>query len=300
MFPPNPLIKLLLEKSLAQAQALHPVCICHLTFETTHVHMLLVVDNPDDVKGFMERFKTESSHAINRLLGREKHTIWCEGYDSPTVLDVPKVLDTIAYIYENPAKDGLVDSINHYPGVCSWKHFRAGKTSFPTCFVPRDAIRALPNRLLSLYEYRREARLLTHGRKAVTFKISPDAWMKVFEITDPQERRKLNESIIQEVAQREAVHRQLRTAAGKQVIGAARLQEQPIGRAFTPEREGQKMICLASDKELRIPFIQAVKDLIEEGKEVLAEWRRGNFTIPYPLGLYPPSLPKRAEVLALQ
>ncbi|WKZ56141.1 MAG: hypothetical protein QY326_05220 [Bdellovibrionota bacterium] len=55
----NPLCQAIVRTCLARAQFLHPVRICHFLFEATHVHMLLVVDNPEDVSDFMERFKTE-------------------------------------------------------------------------------------------------------------------------------------------------------------------------------------------------------------------------------------------------
>ena len=99
IFPQNPLIKVLLLAALLRAQTLHPGCIpCHFLISTTHIHILVYVLNPDDVKGFMERFKTESSHYINRLLGRQKRTIWCASYDSPALLQESDARNWIAYI----------------------------------------------------------------------------------------------------------------------------------------------------------------------------------------------------------
>ena len=48
----NPLCRIIIESCLARAQTLCPVKICHIVTEATHVHMILVVDNPDDVPGF--------------------------------------------------------------------------------------------------------------------------------------------------------------------------------------------------------------------------------------------------------
>jgi hypothetical protein len=42
----------------------------------------LVVINPDHVEAFFRHFKTESAHMINGLLGRNKRTLWCGGYES--------------------------------------------------------------------------------------------------------------------------------------------------------------------------------------------------------------------------
>jgi hypothetical protein len=43
----------------------------------------------------MERFKTESAHAVNNLLGREKRTVWCKSYDEPVILDKAMAIDKL-------------------------------------------------------------------------------------------------------------------------------------------------------------------------------------------------------------
>lgn len=294
MFPPNPLINLLLLSCLTKAQSHHPVSVSHFNVEATHIHMLLYVSNPDDVKGFMERFKTESAHAVNRLLGRRKRTIWCEGYDSPVVLDLAAAVRRVVYIYENPAKDFLVDSIDLYPGLSSWKHFRAGVTKFKSYLIPRNYIRALPVGPVPQQLYKNEARLLKHDKLEATFRIEPNAWMKAFGITEKQEQEQINELIVSLLKEREQQYREERAKEGRSVIGAHRLALQKPGTPYTPDRKGKRTICVAEDGELRRRFIAAMKGIFAEAKSVLAEWRRGRF-LPYPLGVYAPSWPKVAE-----
>ncbi len=84
----NPLCLAIIRSCLAAAQKLYPVRICHLLVEATHVRLIVVVRNPDDVPAFLGHFKTESAHALNTNLGRRKRTVWCAGYDSPTVLTI--------------------------------------------------------------------------------------------------------------------------------------------------------------------------------------------------------------------
>jgi hypothetical protein len=296
MFPPNPLIRLILLNCLAKAQMHHPVQVSHFCVQATHLHMLLYVTNPEDVADFMERFKTESSHAINRLLGRKKRTIWCEGYDSPVMLKLADAQKKIVYLYENPAKDSLVDSIELYPGLSSWSNFRIGAKTFKTHLIPRDYIRALPEGEVSQDVYKKEARLLSYKKKAATFRIEPNAWMKAFKITDEAEQQQINDSIVNVLRIKEQEYREIRAKENRSVMGAHRLQAQKPGTPYTPERDGKRMICHSMDRELRRDFIRAINGLIASGKEVLAEWRRGNLGVLYPPGLYPPSLPKRAEL----
>ena len=91
--------------------------------------MILVVKNPDHVPSFIRHFKTESAHMLNRILGRRKRTIWCDGYDSPLVLTLRRALVALAYLYANPAKDNLVPTIDTYPGFSTWSMFRSGNLS---------------------------------------------------------------------------------------------------------------------------------------------------------------------------
>ena len=114
--------------------------ISHFLVEGTHMHLIAVVQNPDDIKGFMERFKTESAHCINRLLGRKKRTVWCEGYDSPLLLTADDVVNTITYIYTNPAKDNLETSIDNYPGLSSWSMFLEHSHIKEWAWIKRPAV----------------------------------------------------------------------------------------------------------------------------------------------------------------
>lgn len=296
-FPCNPLVTEILHGCLYKALSHHPVTLCHFVVEATHIHFILYVTNPDDVKGFMERFKTESAHAINRLLGRKKRTIWCEGYDSPPLLDIAKAIDKIIYVYENPSKDGLEDSINKYPGISTWRHFCNHKNNFDTYYIARNDIEQLPDRFLKFEDYKVLRKMLVYKKKRASYKIDPNAWMKAFNIQDPQEIERINHNIIAGVYEREANHRALRKAQKKGIVGAKKLLQQRPGERYVPERAGRRMWCLATDKDIRIQFINFVKSLLDKGKRVLARWRQGDFSLSYPIGLYPPSLPKRANLV---
>lgn len=297
IFPANPLVEQILLKSMAQAQALHPLKICHFLFESTHAHFLVVIENPDDLKGFMERFKCETSHAINRLLGRKKRTIWCEGYDSPMIANSDQAIDEICYLYENPCKDGLVDAIDHYPGLSSWLHYKRNNTVFKTAWIPRDAFRKLPNGVLSENDYRVELKLVMSGRKKNQLEIDPDAWMRVFGVHDENEKRELNNRMEKQLRENEALHREARKEQDMQPLGSARLRLTPIGAPYIPDRTGRRMFCLGSTREDRAPFISLLKSKLEEKAKVREEWERGIFTGWYPSGLYPPPLPKKANLL---
>lgn len=290
----NPLCEALIKSCLASAQELYPVTICHHLIQATHGHFLLVVDNPEDVKDFIRHFKTESAHLLNNLLGRQKRTIWCEGYDSPVVLTLERAMSTIAYIYTNPVKDELVETIDLFPGVSSWKMFLKGEHTKRWKRLRRPAVRTLLHHSPRAYVQESE-RLLREARTMHTFRIEPNAWLSAFGITDPEEQAEKNRQLIEMIRAREDAAERARE--GRPVLGREALMTRVIDLSYRPERSGRRMACLCEDRSLRSQFIEMLKGLYTLAKEVSERWRRGDISVPFPPGLYPPSFPKLIEPL---
>ena len=72
ILPANPLTRFIVGAAMLRALKHHPIRISHYIVNGTHIHMIVRVWNPEDIPGFMERFKTESAHYINRVLGRSR------------------------------------------------------------------------------------------------------------------------------------------------------------------------------------------------------------------------------------
>jgi REP element-mobilizing transposase RayT len=294
----NPLCVAIVRSCLVAAQALYPVKICHLLVEATHVHLVMVVYDPDDVPRFLGHFKTESAHMLNAILGRKKRTIWEAGYDSPKVLTLSKSLAMIAYLYSNPAKDNLVRSIDEYPGFSTWKMFRSGEHTKRWKRLRRPQFRELPRDSHTLRGYTKEAeRLLEESSEQETFTLEPNAWLEAFGITDPTEQAKMNQRLVERVRTLEQRAERVRVREKRKVIGRERLLTQRIDLSYRRSRKGKRMWCLSDRRSLRIEFIRTFKKLRREARRVLAMWRTGDVSVPYPPGLYPPSMPKLANVL---
>jgi REP element-mobilizing transposase RayT len=297
-FVPAAFMELLLKSALGRAQHLRPLKICHFLFMGNHVHLLAVVENPDDVPGFMDRFKTESSHSINRLLGRRKRTVWCKGYDCVPILTVKDVRKKIAYIYTNPQTANLVESIEAYPGFSSWHLFQHGKATFDAPWINRSSIFKIGGKALRSEEAQnialtlRQSSTMTH-----TFVLHPDAWMDVFKIFSSIERDQENTLILKLIRRFESFIATSRKGRGLNCLGRQVLCSQPIDKPFWPKKFSKRMLCICSDPSLRKKFISRIKALREQAMAVLESWRRGEIFISYPLGLFPPSFPKRGNLL---
>ena len=295
----NPLCLAIIRSCLAAAQKLYPVRICHLLVEATHVHLIVVVRNPDDVPAFLGHFKTESAHALKTILGRRKRTVWCAGYDSPTVLTMTKTISVLGYIYSNPAKDNLVSTVDEYPGFSTWKMFLTGRFTKLWKRLRRPQYRALTPDSHNLSGYTREAeRLLSESDEIEPFTLEPNAWLEAFGVTDRAEQERINARVIQLVRYLEVRAERKRQRQHKRVIGRERLMRQELDVTYRPDRKGRRMWCLSDQRASRIEYIRFLKKLKQEARRVLALWRMGDTSAKYPPGLYPPSMPKLANVIA--
>jgi REP element-mobilizing transposase RayT len=294
----NPLCLAIIRSCLAAAQKLYPVRVCHILVEATHVHLVLVVRNPDDVPGFVGHFKTESAHMLNKVLGRKKRTVWCEDYDSPKVLSLAKAMAIIPYLYSNPPKDNLVGSIEEYPGFSSWGMYQSGEHVKKWKRLRRYHFRALTPDSHNLRGYTKEAeRLLGESSELETFTLEPNAWLEAFGVTEPQEQERVNRRLVERVRTLERRAQRKREREKKTVIGRERLISQKIDLTYRPSRKGKRTWCLAHKRSIRIGYIRMLKKLRQEARAVLALWRSGDTSVRYPPGLYPPSMPKLANVL---
>jgi len=294
----NPLCLAIIKSCLARAQCLCPVKICHILIEATHVHMVLVVDNPDDVSGFIRNFKVETAHMLNRLLGRDKRTIWCEGYDSPIVLTPLRALVAIAYLYSNPAKDDLEVSIDRYPGFSSWKMFQQGKLLMGWRRLRRFQFQPLPHSSHCQEGYSREARrLLGEASEVQPFRLEPNAWMEAFGIRDSSAQQQINNRLMQRVRMLEHRAQLRRNKSGKPVLGRYRMLAERLRPTHRPRRSGRKTWCLSERRDVRVRFIRFFKELMHKARAIRERWLTGDVDAKYPPGLYPPSMPKLANVI---
>ena len=298
LLPANPLMNMLITSCLAYAQQMHPVTISAFLVEGTHIHMILVVQNPNDVKHFMERFKTESAHLINRLLGRKKRTVWCKGSDSPILITPDDCLTKLAYLYCNPVKDGLVRSISEYPGASSYEAlvYNQDEYKIETPRVHRPMVQQLPAKHLSENQYRNfAAEIKGKAKETRDLIIKPYAFMDAYGLNE-EEKEKTKSKFLSELAATEADYQEARKDKG--FVGAAKVAATDLDPDYVPERAGKRTLCICSVKEFRKNFLIWFRSLKNEAAKVLERWRNGELSAPYPIGLFPPAPPRVAELVA--
>ena len=289
-FVPLQFINTLICSALARAQRLYPVTIICFVVQANHVHLLVRVTDPELISKFIGYFKAESAHYLNRLLNRRQRTVWAERFDSPAVLDIDKALELFAYCSLNPVKDGLVSSMEQYPGVASYKYLIKSENHIEAKDIPRHKVPAL----IYPHNPQRENIKLSQYFNSDEFKnlsihLSPEELRLAFPATKNVTAEQFRERLLQTLTKYEALY--LNDRAGRAPLGVQKLVSGSLLAPRKPPTTGKKMICLSTCKELRKRFIDVFKRLRAQCRLTFNQWKSG-FDIPYPSGMFAPQLPR--------
>jgi REP element-mobilizing transposase RayT len=273
-FVPTKYMEVIIKGILAAAADRYPFTICHCVIMANHFHLIGVVENPADVPGFVGYFKTEVSHAVNRLLGRPR-SLWVEGFYSSIILTPHDVLSRIVYLYRNPAKANLVNTISEYPGFSTYDvllHSLTGQTE--RCKrICRPAIPTLPDRALTKIEDQELAdKLLDSAGFEFNLTVDPWAWLNCFEESAYWNRVDVLTGLLKHLEREE---NQLALIRKGKPIGERALRAQNPRKQFFSKRSGKKMLCICQIVEMRLQFIADFHTAQKEARLCYQRWRRG-------------------------
>jgi hypothetical protein len=116
-----------------------------------------------------------------------------------------------------------------------------------------------------------------------------------YDLSEQQQR--INELLIARVRSLEARAEKKRVRERKHVFGRERLLAQLLDTTYRPTRRGCRMWCLSEKRSVRVAFIRFFKVLMQKARAARERWKLGDVAVPYPPGLYPPSMPKLANSL---
>jgi REP element-mobilizing transposase RayT len=294
-FTAGPIIKAIFLSILARAQSLYGFSLCHFVFMANHPHILGVIEDPMHVIRLVQYIKRESSHAINHLFGRKRHTVWADGYDSPIILNAAKAVERIVHAYLNPQQANLEKTIEAYPHITSWQAFVDGGEELHLHRIPRNAVNKLPRRIMSLKEQEEYAnKLWEHGDEESTLFIDPDAWMCCFDELAESDPAEINQLIINRVRQEE---QRLNKSRKGGVIGARALKLERMDKRHTPKKRGKRMICFSSFKSLTAAFIRFHREQCAKAPKLGQGFSVKDWLIKLPPGLFAPGCALAANIL---
>jgi len=264
-----------------------------------HVHIILVAYDAQDCVNFYQELQKKITDAFKRLLGKKKLSLWEGEPVLAEILDFEKMIEKITYLYANPASASLTESVTEYPGISSWESFRFGIDSsmqnIPWIRLP--AIPKLSSLTLSSNEDSKVLEQMTQFSTLFhSIEISPDAWMKCFDIHSEDEINEINKRIFEQIIERETVLKQERLLEKRTVIGVQKLIKAPLMKSHEPRQRERRVYVHSSDKELRISFIQMIKEFCRKCAECYQLFKRGEL-VTWPPGAFRPHAPPLASVL---
>ena len=278
------------------AQSLYPVKLIAFVVMGNHIHIIALVEDPTTLESFMERFKCETAHAINRLLGRRQVTVWCEGYDSPAILTLDDLVEKLAYLYANPVRAHRAASIRAYQGVSSWGMFTSGKVSNEVKRVRRSFLSPVQTGKASAAMHQQEASFVAvQATETLTVALTPNAWTVAFPNQATPER--LRERLLKRLKEIELEMAVIRERDGLSLPSASEVASQPLDTPYSPKTFGRRMWCICRDITLRTAFISFIKNLRMRAREVRLRWLQGDWREPFPTGLFPPCQPMLSSLL---
>lgn len=297
---PTKVMKKIIKSVLGTAHALYPVKVVDFDFELNHFHMILVVEDPEDVPHFVGYVKQEISHRVNRLLDRRKRTLWAEGYDSPIILDAETALKKIVYTLLNPVLSDIIQTMDEYPGLNSLRMLKEKQFAFRFKRIPRDSVPTLrdPKRpwldnraILDKFEQ-------VDGEEQ-TFTLCPYAWKHCFTETANLSDEEIHAMMLKAIEEELALIAERRKQEGKISFPSSEaIEQQSMLKTYEPKKFGKRMLCLAAKKATRLPFIKYVKSLLKQAKD----FKDKSFSsiesyTEYPPGLFRPGRSPVASIL---
>ena len=299
--PPRPLLNELILSALARTQRDFKVTICNFIWMGNHVHILIISKDIKELTNFYGELKKRLTESVKRLLnmGYSDHlSLWEDRVKVPQILDLAAAVERTIYMFCNPAAASLVDSIDEYPGLSTWKSFQTlapESTSAAEQEVAWIRMPQLPGLSSQNFSRNEERQILNNlassCKETCTLITYPFAWLKVFGVTESLEIEEYRKAIVTEVYRRESEYKETRRTEKRRVFGRERLLNEGINFKHAPKDRGPTLSVLSTIKELRIDFLLRLRAFKEEVRECYEQMKKGHLSIDWPLQAFIPSRP---------
>jgi REP element-mobilizing transposase RayT len=276
LFCPSPMMNQIVIGALARAKRRYGVRVCFFVCVSNHMHLLLAVEDAQQLSQFMGHFSSKLAREVGRLTGW-KEKIFGRRYQAIVVShEEAAQLERLRYGLAHGAKEDLVDRPRDWPGVHAVRALIEGEILEGLWF---DRTRE--------YAARRRGEafgLLQYATREVLELDPLPCWQHLSE----KERRRRVTSMVADI-EAEAVARRKRT--GIRPLGpAAILAQNPLQRPERTKKSPAPAFHAASQivrRELRgfyTEFVAAYRDAAQK-------IRAGVLQVAFPIGSFPPALP---------
>lgn len=273
---PSPQMKEIEIGALGRAQRLYGVRCCGFAFLSNHFHLLLVVDDAQQLARFMDYFLSKLAREAGRLYDW-RETIFPRRYQSiPVTGEEAAQVERLRYLLSQGCKEGLVERLEDWPGAHCAGALLTGE--------PLEGI---------WHERKQESRARNRGQKIhpgqfetlETLTLDP---LPCWQHLSPEERRARVAHLVEEIEAEAAAERK---RTGKPALGsAAILAQHPHDHPERPKKSPAPFVHAAT-KAARLGFREAYALFVAAYREAAERLRKGDRTAPFPRGCFPPALP---------
>jgi REP element-mobilizing transposase RayT len=261
---------------LGKAQRQHETDIAAVTVLSNHIHLLLIVDDAQEVSGFMRDLQSKLAREVNGMTGW-KGPVFEHRYNMTVVTgEEPAQVERLKYVLANGVKENLVERVCQWPGVHSAEALMHGTPLEGHWF---DRTRE--------YAARNQGEELSRDEHvfAESVVLSPiPCWAHL-----PADRyRERVKNLVEEV---DAEAARARRQSGAKVLGAkAILAQDPQTR---PDSVACSLAPLvhAATKAARKMFYEIYAEFVSAFRAAAEALRQGRRDVPFPAGSFPPALP---------
>jgi putative transposase len=261
---------------LGRTQRLHEMAIAAVSVLSNHMHLLLIVDDAQEVAGFMRDLESKLAREVNRLTGW-RGPVFERRYEMTVVTDEEGAqVERLKYVLANGVKENLVERVSQWPGVHSAEALIHG--------IPLEGHWFDRTRQ---YAARNQGEELSREKYvfAESVVLSPiPCWAHL-----PADRyRERMKALVEEIDE-EAVRERQRS--GARVLGVkAILAQDPQTRPTSLARSPAPLVHAAT-KAARKMFYEIYAEFVSAFRTAAEALRRGRRDVPFPIGSFPPAPP---------
>jgi REP element-mobilizing transposase RayT len=262
--------------ALGRAQRLHGVRCCGFAFLSNHFHLLLEVDDAQQLSRFMGLFLSKLAREVGHLQGW-KEKVFPRRYQAIPVTGEEAVqIERLKYILAHGCKEGLVERLEDWPGAHCVRALLTGE--------PLEG---------TWREREQETRARNRGQEVDPSQFeTPETFtldsLPCWRHLSPEEQRRRVAHLVEEIEAEAAAKRK---REGKPVLGvAAILAQNPHAHPERPKKSPAPLVHAAT-KAARLFFREAYAWFVAAYREAAEKLRKGNLGARFPVGSFPPALP---------
>jgi REP element-mobilizing transposase RayT len=276
LLTPSPLFNRIFIGALARASRRHKVGVVAFVCLSDHYHLLVRVDDADQLARFMELFNSKLAREVSRLTGW-KDKIWSRPY-KPIVVSTEEAAQVarLLYLLSNSCKENLVAGVEEWPGPHCAPALLSGE--------PLQGVWI--NRTQEyLARQRSETPEPQSFEEPETLTLEPlPCWSHL----SPERYRGQMESLVRSV---EAEAEAQRQRSGKQPLGAeAILRQDPTAKPKRTKKSPAPRFH-AFSRAVREELNRLYSEFVAAFRAAAEKLKSGDRHAAFPIGSFPPHLP---------